>query len=60
LIAGKEFSWHTLVTALRWMKMNSVRTVVLKMKTHQCAVRMGIPTGKKFLSGYNSDIAGIN
>jgi len=59
LIAGKEFSWHTLVIAPHWMKMNSAQTVVLKMKTHQCVVQMGIPTGKKFLNGYNSDIAGI-
>ena len=56
LIAGKEFSWHTLVTALHWMKMNSVQTVVLKRKTHQCVVQMEIPTGKKILSGFNSGI----
>ena len=49
-----------LVTALHWMKVNSVQMVVLKTKTHQCVVRMGILTGKKILSRFNSNIEGIN
>lgn len=53
LIAGKEFSWLMLVTALHWMKAISVQRVVLKMMTHQCVAQMGIPTGKPIRIGFN-------
>jgi hypothetical protein len=59
-VVGKEFSWHMSVTALHWMRMISVQTVVQKRKTHQYVVRMGIPTGKTILSRFSIDIEGIH